>query len=143
MHINIINHSNNPLPQYATDGASGMDLKANLTENLVIKAGEWALVPTGIHIKIPQGYEAQVRARSGLALKYGIALLNGIGTIDSDYIGEIKVILINHSKTDFVVQHSDRIAQLIIAKYEHITWQQVIELSETQRGEGGFGSTGV
>jgi dUTP pyrophosphatase len=142
MNIKIINHSDNPLPKYATTGASGMDLTANLSENISIKAGEWALVPTGIHIQIPEGYEAQVRARSGLALKYGIGLLNGIGTIDSDYVGEIKVILINHSKENFEIKHNDRIAQLVIAKYEHIAWESVTELTPTQRGEDGFGSTG-
>lgn len=142
MTIQIINHASNPLPKYATEGAAGMDLTANLAENLIIPAGEWVLVPTGIHIQLPQGYEAQVRARSGLAIKHGIGLLNGIGTIDSDYTGEIKVILINHSKHDFIIQHGDRIAQLVIAKYEHITWEMVKELTQTQRGNAGFGSTG-
>ncbi len=142
MNIKIVNHSNNPLPKYATTGASGMDLTANLTENMIIKAGEWGLVPTGIHIQVPEGYEAQVRARSGLALKYGIGLLNGIGTIDSDYVGEIKVILINHSKENFEVKNGDRIAQLVIAKYESVSWESVSELVPTQRGDGGFGSTG-
>lgn len=143
MKLKIINKSKNENPSYATNGASGMDLRANLDEDLVIKSGEIELVPTGIFMEIPEGYEGQVRARSGLALKYGISLPNGIGTIDSDYRGELKVILINHGKEDFVIKNGDRIAQIVFIKYEKAELEIVESLEDTERSEGGFGSTGV
>ncbi|WP_276906542.1 dUTP diphosphatase [Peptoniphilus duerdenii] len=143
MKLKIINKSKNENPSYATSGASGMDLRANLDEDLVIKSGEIELVPTGIFVEIPEGYEGQVRARSGLALKYGISLPNGIGTIDSDYRGELKVILINHGKEDFVIKNGDRIAQIVFIKYEKAELEIVESLENTERSEGGFGSTGV
>lgn len=143
MKLKIINKSKNENPSYATSGASGMDLRANLYEDLVIKSGEIELVPTGIFMEIPEGYEGQVRARSGLALKYGISLPNGIGTIDSDYRGELKVILINHGKEDFVIKNGDRIAQIVFIKYEKAELEIVESLEDTERSEGGFGSTGV
>lgn len=143
MKLKIINKSKNENPSYATSGASGMDLRANLDEELVIKSGEIQLVPTGIFMEIPEGYEGQVRARSGLALKYGISLPNGIGTIDSDYRGELKVILINHGKEDFVIKNGDRIAQIVFIKYEKAELEIVESLEDTERSEGGFGSTGV
>ncbi len=131
-----------PLPKYETQGSAGMDLRAAVDETIVIKPGERALVPTGIHIELPEGLEAQVRARSGLAVKHGIGLVNGVGTIDSDYRGEIKVPLINWGSSDFSIQYGDRIAQMIICKYERIRWESVDELLDTERGEGGFGHTG-
>ena len=143
MKLKIINKSKNENPSYATNGASGMDLRANLDEELVIKSGEIELVPTGIFLEIPEGYEGQVRARSGLALKYGISLPNGIGTIDSDYRGELKVILINHGKEDFVIKNGDRIAQIVFIKYEKAELEIVESIEDTERSEGGFGSTGV
>lgn len=143
MKLKIINKSKNENPSYATNGASGMDLRANLDEDLVIKSGEIELVPTGIFMEIPEGYEGQVRARSGLALKYGISLPNGIGTIDSDYRGELKVILINHGKEDFVIKNGDRIAQIVFIKYEKAELEIVESIEDTERSEGGFGSTGV
>lgn len=143
MKLKIINKSKNENPSYATNGASGMDLRANLDEDLVIKSGEIQLVPTGIFVEIPEGYEGQVRARSGLALKYGISLPNGIGTIDSDYRGELKVILINHGKEDFVIKNGDRIAQIVFIKYEKAELEIVESIEDTERSEGGFGSTGV
>ena len=143
MKLKIINKSKNENPSYATNGASGMDLRANLDEDLVIKSGEIQLVPTGIFMEIPEGYEGQVRARSGLALKNGISLPNGIGTIDSDYRGELKVILINHGKEDFVIKNGDRIAQIVFIKYEKAELEIVESLEDTERSEGGFGSTGV
>ncbi|WP_311561769.1 dUTP diphosphatase [Peptoniphilus duerdenii] len=143
MKLKIINKSKNENPSYATNGASGMDLRANLDEDLVIKSGEIELVPTGIFMEIPEGYEGQVRARSGLALKYGISLPNGIGTIDSDYRGELKVILINHGKEDFVIKNGDRIAQIVFTKYEKAELEIVESLEDTERSKGGFGSTGV
>ena len=143
MKLKIIDKSRNENPSYATNGASAMDLRANLDEELVIKSGEIQLVPTGIFMEIPEGYEGQVRARSGLALKYGISLPNGIGTIDSDYRGELKVILINHGKEDFVIKNGDRIAQIVFIKYEKAELEIVESLEDTERSEGGFGSTGV
>ena len=131
------------IPFYETEGSAGMDLKAYIEEPLVLKPGQRMLVPTGLYIELPAGYEAQIRARSGLAIKKGIGLVNGIGTIDSDYRGEIKVILINWGEEDFVIENGARIAQMVIAKYERIEWEQAEELSETERGSGGFGHTGV
>lgn len=133
-----------PLPTYATHGAAGMDLRAAvaLDAPVVIPPGEWRLVPTGLRIALPDGYEAQIRPRSGLALKHGIGLLNSPGTIDHDYRGEVGVILINHGRDAFTVNRGDRIAQVIIAKYERIEWNLVEELPPTSRGGGGFGHTG-
>lgn len=131
------------LPFYETEGSAGMDLRAMLEEPVTIEPGKRMLVPTGLFIELPVGYEAQIRARSGLAIKNGIGLVNGIGTIDSDYRGEIKVILINWGEEDFVIENGDRIAQMVIAKYERVEWEKTDELSETERGTGGFGHTGV
>jgi dUTP pyrophosphatase len=130
-------------PAYETAGAAGMDLRAKLAAPIVLRAGERALVPTGLSIALPVGYEAQVRARSGLAVKYGIGLVNGTGTIDSDYRGEIKVPMINWGSEDFVINCGDRIAQMVVARYERVAWETVEELPESERGEGGFGHTGV
>ncbi|MEY3323787.1 MAG: hypothetical protein RLZZ466_1395 [Bacteroidota bacterium] len=141
--VKIVNRSTNPLPTYATAFSSGMDLRANLLEKLVLSVGERKLIPTGLYIELPQGYEAQVRPRSGLALKQGITCLNSPGTIDADYRGEIGVLLINLSGQEQVIQHGDRIAQLVIQPVVQCTWETAIELSDTQRGDGGFGHTGV
>ncbi len=138
----IINKSNNPLPKYQTEGASAVDLFANLNETIILKAKSRKLIPTGIYISIPIGHEAQVRPRSGWAIKHGITVLNSPGTIDSDYRGEIGVILINHSELDFEITNGDRIAQLVLSAYEKINWQETDCLDETKRGKGGFGSTG-
>jgi dUTP pyrophosphatase len=140
--INIINVSDNPLPSYATDGAAGMDIRAALQEPVTLQPNERQLIPTGLFIEIPNGYEAQVRPRSGLAIKQGITCLNSPGTIDSDYRGEIKVILINHSDSAQIIKHGDRIAQMIIAKVEKAHLVLTAELNNTKRGEGGFGHTG-
>ncbi|GFN36462.1 dUTP diphosphatase [Tepidimicrobium xylanilyticum] len=142
MKIKVVNKSNFPLPSYKTKGSAGMDLYANLDESITIKPMERVLVPTGLYISIPNGYEAQIRARSGLALKHGITLANGIGTIDSDYRGEIGVILLNLSKEDYTINRGDRIAQLVIVKYERVEFEEVLSLDSTERGEGGFGHTG-
>ena len=143
MTINIINKSGHALPNYETIASAGMDLRATITESITLKPLERAIIKTGLFIALPIGYEAQVRPRSGLAAKNGITVLNSPGTIDADYRGEIGVILVNLSNQDFVVQNGERIAQLIIAKYERADWIEVQELTETSRGEGGFGSTGV
>lgn len=142
MQIKLVNHSNNPLPAYETEHAAGMDLRAYLTEPIIVSPLQRVLVPTGLFIELPVGFEAQVRPRSGLAFKYGVTVLNSPGTIDADYRGEIKVILINLSDTNFTIQNGDRIAQMVISRHEKADWMQVVELSETQRGEGGFGHTG-
>ncbi|MBR0596742.1 dUTP diphosphatase [Sinanaerobacter chloroacetimidivorans] len=131
------------LPAYETDGSAGMDVRACLKEPVCIMPGDRYLVPTGIAIELPQGYEAQIRARSGLAVKYGIGLVNGVGTIDSDYRGEIKIPMINWGPEPFEIKNGDRIAQMVIAKYEKIKWEDTSELGETTRGDGGFGHTGV
>ena len=142
MKINIINKSGHDLPQYETAHAAGMDLRA-LTENeLTIKPLQRVLIPTGLYIALPVGYEAQIRPRSGLAYKHGISIVNAPGTIDADYRGEIKVLLVNLSDTDFAVNNGDRIAQMVIAKHETISWERVEELSDTARGAGGYGHTG-
>ncbi|NBX11349.1 MAG: dUTP diphosphatase [Chitinophagaceae bacterium] len=141
--VKIVNRSTNPLPAYATEFSSGMDLRANLLETIVLAAGERKLIPTGLFIELPKGYEAQVRPRSGLALKQGITCLNSPGTIDADYRGEIGVLLINLSGQEQIIQHGDRIAQLVIQPVVQCAWEAVAELSATQRGEGGFGHTGV
>ena len=143
MQINIINKSQHALPKYETIASAGMDLRANLSESIILKPFERTLVKTGLFMELPVGYEAQVRPRSGLALKKGITVLNSPGTIDADYRGEIGVILINLSNEDFVIENGERIAQLVIAKYEQAEFIEVNELSETSRGTGGFGSTGV
>ena len=143
MQINIINTSAHPLPSYETLASAGMDLRAAIQEPISLQPLERALVKTGLFIELPIGYEAQVRPRSGLAAKNGITVLNSPGTIDADYRGEIGVILVNLSNDDFTVNNGERIAQLVIAKHEQITWKEVTFLSETERGSGGFGSTGV
>jgi len=142
MKVKIVNRSEHPLPNYQTDGAAGMDLRASLTEALTLKPLERILVPTGLLIELPQGLEAQIRPRSGLAFKHGITVLNSPGTIDADYRGELKVLLVNLSNEPFVIQNGERIAQLIIATYVRSHWEEVKELSVTERNDGGFGSTG-
>lgn len=143
MNVQIINKSKHLTPNYETDGAAGMDLRANIDASITLKPLERAIVKTGLFIALPAGFEAQVRPRSGLAAKKGITVLNAPGTVDADYRGEIGVILVNLSNDDFIINDGERIAQLIIAKHERVTWQKVSVLSETERGEGGFGSTGV
>lgn len=143
MKVKLVNKSDLPLPQYKTEGSAGLDLHANNDDKIVLKPLERTLVPTGLHIELPQGYEAQIRARSGLAIKHGISLVNGIGTIDCDYRGEIKVIMVNLGQEDFVIEKGDRIAQMVIMKYERVELEKVEILEESQRGEGGFGHTGV
>lgn len=143
MEINIINKSKHALPHYETLASAGMDLKANIEAPIVLKPLERTIVKTGLFIALPIGYEAQVRPRSGLAAKNGITVLNSPGTVDADYRGEIGVILVNLSNTDFTINDGERIAQLVIAKHERAEWISVSELDETARGEGGFGSTGV
>jgi dUTP pyrophosphatase len=140
--IRIVNKSNNELPSYATAGSAGLDLRANLEQTIVLKTGERVLVPTGLFIEIPIGYEGQVRPRSGFALKSGVTVLNSPGTVDSDYRGEIGVILINLSQKDVEIANGDRIAQFIISKYEKVELEQIDILKETERGSGGFGHTG-
>lgn len=142
MKIKIINNSHHPLPKYATADSAGMDLRANLDEPITLAPMERKLIPTGLHIALPAGYEAQVRPRSGLALKHGIGVLNSPGTIDADYRGEIGVILVNLSQVPFVVQDGERIAQMVIARHETAEWELVETLDETERGAGGFGHTG-
>ena len=143
MNINIINKSQHDLPSYETIASAGMDLRANITDPIILKPLERIIVKTGLFIELPIGYEAQVRPRSGLAAKNGVTVLNAPGTVDADYRGEIGVILVNLSNEDFTIQNGERIAQLVIAKHERAEWTVVQELSETSRGEGGFGSTGV
>jgi dUTP pyrophosphatase len=143
MNIRIINNSKNTLPVYETAHAAGMDLRANLDETILLKPMERKLIPTGLHIELPEGYEAQIRPRSGLAFKHGIGVVNSPGTIDADYRGEIKVLLINFSDQVFEINTGDRIAQMIIASHEKVEWQAVEVLNETLRGAGGYGHTGV
>jgi dUTP pyrophosphatase len=143
MKINIVNQSRFPLPEYATVHSAGLDLRANLEYSFVLKPLERTMVPTGLFIELPEGYEAQVRPRSGLAAKHGISIVNTPGTIDPDYRGEIKVILVNLSDVPFTLEPGERIAQMVIARFEHISWNEVETLSETERGAGGFGHTGV
>jgi dUTP pyrophosphatase len=142
MQISIINKSTNQLPEYATTGSSGMDIRADLENEVILKPLERALVPTGLFLEIPQGYEAQIRPRSGLAIKQGITCLNTPGTIDADYRGEIKVILINLSNEQVTLSHGDRIAQMVFMKIEQVQLISVTTINETLRGEGGFGHTG-
>ncbi|WP_298923321.1 dUTP diphosphatase [uncultured Allomuricauda sp.] len=143
MKIKIINTSNHQLPHYETLASAGMDLRANIAEPITLKSLERAIVPTGIFIELPVGYEAQVRPRSGLAAKKGITVLNAPGTVDADYRGEVGVILVNLSADDFTIENGERIAQMVIAKHERAEWVKVDSLSETDRGAGGFGSTGT
>ncbi len=143
LNIKIINKSNNPIPKYQTSGSAGLDLYAFLDESIVLKKNEIVLVPTGIYLEIPIGYEVQIRSRSSLALKNGIFCLNSPGTIDSDYRGEIKVILASFNNDSFIINNGDRIAQMVFSKFEHVVFNEVDELSSTERGEGGFGSTNV
>jgi dUTP pyrophosphatase len=142
MKVEIVNKSNYPTPQYATELSAGMDLNANTSEPITLGPLERVLIPTGLYIALPEGTEAQIRPRSGLAAKHGISVLNAPGTIDADYRGEIKVILVNLSNEAFTINPGERIAQMVVAKYEKVEWQEVETLSETERGEGGFGSTG-
>ncbi|MDQ0969254.1 dUTP pyrophosphatase [Flavobacterium sp. W4I14] len=142
MEIKIINTSEHPLPQYETAHAAGMDLRASIIEEMILKPLQRSLVPTGLFIELPIGYEAQIRPRSGLAYKHGISIVNAPGTIDADYRGEIKVLLVNLSDTDFKIVNGDRIAQMVVAKHETVSWQTVEQLGETARGEGGYGHTG-
>jgi dUTP pyrophosphatase len=142
MKVQVINKSKHPLPQYATSLSAGMDLRANLESPIVLKPLQRCLVPTGIYMALSEGYEAQVRPRSGLAIKKGISVLNSPGTIDADYRGEVCVILVNLSTEDFVIEDGERIAQMVIARYEQAEWHEVDALDETERGAGGFGHTG-
>jgi dUTP pyrophosphatase len=142
MQVNIINKSQHPLPNYETLGSAGMDIRANLESSIILHSLERTAVPTGLFLELPVGFEAQIRPRSGMALKQGLSVPNSPGTIDSDYRGEIKVIVVNLSKDPIEIKDGDRIAQMVIAKYETISWNTVDSLSDTERGEGGFGSTG-
>lgn len=146
MKIKVFNNSRNELPQYATPQSAGLDLRANIQQDIILNPGQRALVPTGLHIQLPVGYEAQVRPRSGLAIKYGVTCLNSPGTVDADYRGEIGIILINHGTEPFVIKHGERVAQMVIAKYETIEWETVDsidELEATERGNEGFGHSGI
>lgn len=143
MKVQIINNSKHELPAYATNGSAGMDLRANIEEPIILQPMQRVLVPTGIKIALPIGYEVQVRPRSGMALKHGITCANTPGTVDADYRGDVGVILINLSDKPFTINDGDRIAQMVVNKYERIEWEPVTELSETKRGEGGFGHTGI
>lgn len=140
--IKIVNTSKNALPQYSTELSAGLDLRANLSESISLKPGERKLIATGLHIELPSGYEAQIRPRSGLALKQGITVLNSPGTIDADYRGDIGVILINHGQETFNIEPGDRIAQMVIAQYTQVVFTEVSNLSNSERGSGGFGSSG-
>lgn len=142
MQVKIINKSAHPLPQYATEYSAGMDIRANLDKQVILAPLQRILIPTGLFIELPHGYEAQIRPRSGLAIKNGITVLNSPGTIDADYRGEIQVILINMSEQDFVIEDGERICQMIITKYEKVSWNQVDILEDSRRGDGGFGHTG-
>lgn len=142
MKINIINNSSHDLPSYETIASAGMDLRAHIEQDIILKPLERSIIPTGLFMALPVGYEAQVRPRSGLAAKYGLTVLNSPGTIDADYRGEIGVILVNLSNADFTIKNGERVAQMVIAKHERAKWNPVQSLSETSRGAGGFGSTG-
>ena len=141
--IKIVNKGQQPLPTYATAQSAGMDLRANIDAPITLRPMERQLIPTGLYMALPEGFEAQVRPRSGLALKHGITVLNTPGTIDADYRGELKVLLVNFSNTDFVINAGERVAQMVIARYEKVDFEQVIELDDTERGAGGYGHTGV
>lgn len=142
MIVKVVNKSSNSLPAYSTELSAGMDLRANLSEEIILKPLERKVIPTGLYIELPAGFEAQIRPRSGLAFKHGITVLNTPGTIDADYRGEIGVILVNLSNEDFTIKHGERICQMVIAKHETIDWNEVEILEETERGVGGFGHTG-
>ena len=142
MNVKIVNHSNNELPAYQTQSAAGLDLRANLDEPINLKPMQRVLVPTGLFIELPDGYEAQIRPRSGLAFKHGITVLNSPGTIDADYRGEIKILLVNLSDESFIIENGERVAQMVIAKHEQIEWSLVETLEDSERSAGGFGSTG-
>ena len=142
MKVKVINNSHHPLPRYETPLSAGMDVRANLSEPIVLRPLERALVPTGLFVELPAGYEMQVRPRSGLAAKYGLTVLNAPGTVDADYRGEVKVILANLSNADFTINDGERIAQLVVAQHAQVEWEAAVELSDTSRGAGGFGSTG-
>ena len=141
--VKVVNAGNQPLPAYATSQSAGMDLRADIQEAITLSPMDRQLVPTGLRIALPAGFEAQVRPRSGLALKHGVTVLNSPGTIDADYRGELKVLLVNLSREDFVINPGERIAQLVIARHEVVQWETVEKLDETERGEGGYGHTGV
>ncbi len=143
MKINVVNKSKHTLPNYATEFSAGLDLRANIESPIELKPLERQLIPTGLYIELHKGYEAQIRPRSGLAFKNGITVLNSPGTIDADYRGEIKVLLVNLSNTVFIINDGERIAQMVIAKHEQISWEEVNSLDETERGSGGFGHTGT
>ena len=142
MHVKIVNQSGHSLPHYQTEHAAGMDLYAYVSQEVTLRPLERALIPTGIYVELLPGYEAQVRPRSGMAYQHGITVLNSPGTIDADYRGEIKVLLVNLSNEPYTVKHGDRIAQMVVAAHEQVTWQEVESLGETSRGSGGYGSTG-
>lgn len=142
MKVKVINNSHHPLPRYETPLSAGMDVRANLSEPIVLRPLERALVPTGLFVELPAGYEMQVRPRSGLAAKYGLTVLNAPGTVDADYRGEVKVILANLSNAEFTINDGERIAQLVVAQHAQVEWEEAVELSDTSRGAGGFGSTG-
>ena len=142
MKVKIVNNSRHALPEYQTPLSAGLDIRANLDESVTLRPLERAMIPTGLFVELPEGYEMQIRPRSGLAAKHGITVLNSPGTIDADYRGEIKVILVNLSNEPFVIQAGERIAQMVVARHEQIEWQSVEVLGETERGAGGFGSTG-
>ena len=143
MKVKIVNRSQWPLPQYATPQSAGVDLRADIPQGIVLEPLGRAMVPTGLYLEIPAGYEAQVRPRSGLAAKKGVTVLNSPGTIDADYRGEVRVILVNLSCEPFTVEPGERIAQMVVARHEHVEWEEVEVLEESERGAGGFGSTGV
>lgn len=141
--VNVINKGHHPLPAYATPQSAGMDIRANISQPVTLRPMERRLIPTGLYIALPQGYEAQIRPRSGLALKHGVTVLNSPGTIDADYRGELMVLLVNLSAEDFVVNDGERIAQMVVARHETVDFAEVSELDETERGAGGYGHTGV
>lgn len=141
--IKVVNTGSQPLPAYATSQSAGMDLRANLEAPVTLHPMERRLIPTGLHIELPEGFEAQIRPRSGLALKHGITVLNSPGTVDADYRGELKVLLINFSTDDFVINNGERVAQMVVARHEVVEWEPAEELDETERGTGGYGHTGV
>lgn len=143
MQVKVINRSSNPLPAYSTLLSAGMDVRAELSQSITLEPMQRVIVPTGLYFEIPAGYEIQVRPRSGLAAKHGITVLNSPGTIDADYRGELKVILVNLSSEPFVIENGERIAQIVLAAHAHIEWEEASALSDSERGEGGFGSTGV
>lgn len=143
MNIKVINKSHHPLPSYQTEGSAGLDLRASLDSSQVIKPLQRLLIPTGLFIELPLGFEAQIRPRSGMAYKYGLTVLNSPGTIDADYRGEIKVLLVNLSSEDFEIKDGERVAQMVVARHEQINWVETTVISETQRGSGGYGSTGT